>query len=47
MLEYVLLLAIVVGLVAMFKPQLQKIFTQATGAINTQATDVFNSNGPG
>ncbi len=41
MLEYVLLLAIVAGLVMTFKTQIKGIFDQATGSLNTSTQQVF------
>jgi Flp pilus assembly pilin Flp len=43
MLEYVLLLAIVAGLVMAFKTQISGIFNQATSSLSSSTSQVFSN----
>ncbi len=47
MLEYVLLLAIIAGLVMVFKGKITTIFGGAEDSLSTKTQSVFNDGGPG
>jgi Flp pilus assembly pilin Flp len=47
MLEYVLLLAVVAGLVMVFKGKITAIFTQATGSLDSSTQQVFSGGNGG